>query len=122
MSFDPAKQAENEMQTLLDSIPRSKYFPLAHEEIVDSTISSLEATIKRLKAFVSFLSLLNPMQYLKWMADAYARYVPSKTTSSSASTEASLSQQASKSASPRKKAQKDSSHKATKSTHRRHTV
>ncbi|MCS5711199.1 hypothetical protein [Candidatus Berkiella aquae] len=122
MSLDPAKQAEIEMQTLLDSIPRSKYFPMAREEIVDSTIDSYETTIKRLKAFVRFMSSLNPMQYLKWMLEAFARYVPSKTTSSNAPAEASLSQQASKSASPRKKAQKDSSHKATKSTRRRHTV
>lgn len=77
MTLDEEKQAEYEIQQLLDSIPRAKHFPIPRHEAVDAMIFSLEGTIKRLKAFVSFLSLLNPMQYLKWMADAYARYVPS---------------------------------------------
>lgn len=80
MSLEQEKQAELEIQQLLESIPRAKHFPMPRHEIVDAMIFSLEGTIKRLKAFVSFLSLLNPMQYLKWMTEAYARYVPSKAT------------------------------------------
>lgn len=78
MSLEQEKQAEFEIQQLLESIPRAKHFPIPRHETVDAMIFSLEGTIKRLKAFVSFLSLLNPMQYLKWMTEAYARYVPSK--------------------------------------------
>ncbi len=77
MTLEEEKQAEYEIQQLLESIPRAKHFPIPRHETVDAMIFSLEGTIKRLKAFVSFLSLLNPMQYLKWMTEAYARYVPS---------------------------------------------
>lgn len=78
MSLDFQKQAEFEMQQRLESIPRAKCFPMSRHEVLDKEIELLEKTIKRLHAFVRFLSLLSPAKYIEWMKAAYARYVPSK--------------------------------------------
>ncbi|MGE3318880.1 MAG: hypothetical protein AB7I18_06250 [Candidatus Berkiella sp.] len=76
MSLEQDKLAEFEMQQRLESIPRSKYFPLSRHETLDNVITSLETSIKRLKAFVRFLSLKTIKEYYQWMMEACARYVP----------------------------------------------
>ncbi len=109
MSLEQEKQAEFEIQQLLESIPRAEHFPVPRDEVVDAMIFSLEGTIKRLKAFVSFLSLLNPMQYLKWMTEAYARYVPStKATDNKGQAQAELETPIASELSPSKKSGKRS--------------
>ena len=80
MSLDFQKRAEFEMQQRLESIPRAKSFPMSRHEVLDKEIEMLEKAIKRLNAFVRFLSLLSPAKYIAWMKAAYARYVPVKTT------------------------------------------
>lgn len=105
MSLEQEKLAEYEMQQRLESIPRSKYFPLSRHETLDNTIDALEYTIKRLKAFVRFLSLKTLKEYYQWMMEACARYVPGSLTKnqptqeqgySTAQSEQSLSQKPSK--------------------------
>lgn|GEM_PF-5276092 len=76
MSLELQKQAEYEMQQRLDSIPLAKSFPMPRHDILDREIELLEKGIKRLKAFVSFLSLLSPTKYIEWMKAAYKLYVP----------------------------------------------
>ncbi len=80
MSLELQKQAEYEMQQRLESIPLAKSFPMSRHEELDKEIELLEKAIKRLNAFVRFLSLLSPTKYIEWMKAAYARYVPSKIT------------------------------------------
>lgn len=105
MSLEQEKLAEYEMQQRLESIPRSKHFPLSRHETIDNTISALEYSIKRLKAFVRFLSLKTIKEYYQWMMEACARYVPGNLSKSNpkdqqgysdAQTEQSLSQKPSK--------------------------
>jgi hypothetical protein len=81
VTWDLEKQAELEIQQLLEGVPLAKNNPFGRSYALDKVIDSLESTIKRLKGFVRFLSLLNPTQYLKWMSDAFAHYVPGKATS-----------------------------------------
>lgn len=76
--LEQERQAELEMQQLLSSIPTSKF--MARYDVMDRAIDALETSIKRLKAFVRFLSLLSPAKYLEWMRQAYAQYVPGKMT------------------------------------------
>lgn len=78
MSLELQKQAEYEMQQRLESIPLARSFPMSRHEILDKEIELLEKAIKRLNAFVRFLSLLSPTKYIEWMKAQYARYVPSK--------------------------------------------
>lgn len=87
VSLDFQKRAEYEMQQRLESIPRAKSFPMSRYEVLDKEIEMLEKAIKRLHAFVRFLSLLSPAKYIEWMKAAYARYVPSKVTTPSDMTE-----------------------------------
>lgn len=72
--LDQERQAELEMQQLLSSIPTSKF--MARYDVMDKAIEALEKSIKRLKAFVRFLSLLSPTKYIEWMKQAYAQYTP----------------------------------------------
>jgi hypothetical protein len=87
VNLELQKQAEYEMQQRLESIPLAKSFPMSRHEILDKEIELLEKAIKRLNAFVRFLSLLSPTKYIEWMKAAYARYVPSPSKVAPSSTD-----------------------------------
>jgi len=76
VSLEQEKLAEYEMQQRLESIPRSKYYPMDRLEVVNNIIETLTKRIHKLQAFVEFLSMKTLKEWYQWMTAACARYVP----------------------------------------------
>ncbi|MBS0287937.1 MAG: hypothetical protein JSR17_11610 [Proteobacteria bacterium] len=77
----------HEIREYLLGLPPAKHSPLgANDDLVDE-LSLLEGIIQRLWKFVRFLQKLNPMEYLRWMHDAFARKVNELKSDESISTQ-----------------------------------
>jgi hypothetical protein len=74
LSSEELKQRESAMIAYLSEITPGKNAPILFVDKMMNELSALEHTLNKLKAFVNFLSKLNPLQYLEWMQNAYARY------------------------------------------------
>lgn len=66
------KAAKLQIEAFLDGLPKALDNPYYHA----ATLNALEKTLNKLKAFVRFLSNLNPLNYKNWMLKAFANYVP----------------------------------------------
>jgi hypothetical protein len=62
------------MVEFLKSLPVAENSPLIYERLVGE-IAILDSIVNKLKAFVRFLSKLNPAEYLRWMHNAFAQMV-----------------------------------------------
>lgn len=68
------KEREVAMRTYLSELPAAKNASFIFAQTFLDEMTALEKTLNKLKAFINFLSKLNPMQYLRWMQSAYAQY------------------------------------------------
>ncbi len=64
-----------EIREFLLSLPLAKHSPMGQQTDLADELSVLDSIVRKLKAFVSFLSKLNPAEYLRWMHDAFAKKV-----------------------------------------------
>lgn len=81
--IEEAQRKVNEAQIIaeLEALSPTK-FSIPYVHMMDSRIGTLEKTIKGLKGFISFLSKLNPMEYLRWMSQAFSGYIASSSKTS----------------------------------------
>lgn len=63
----------HEIREYLLGLPPAKHSPLGANDDLADELSMLQGIISRLWKFVRFMQKLNPMEYLRWMHDAFAR-------------------------------------------------
>ena len=64
-----------EIREFLLNLPLAKHSPMGQQTDLADGLTLLESIVNRLKSFISFLSKLNPTEYLRWMHDAFARKI-----------------------------------------------
>lgn len=75
VSLEEKKRRANDMYAFLMSQPVAANSPMIDYNKLVAELSLIEGILNKLKAFVRFLSKLNPAEYLRWFHKAYASMV-----------------------------------------------
>jgi len=73
-TLEERKERANAMLCFLEALPLAKHSPFYEYH-------ALEKVLQRLKAFLRFLTALNPKQYLAWMLKAFSHTAAESTLS-----------------------------------------
>ncbi|MBS0288452.1 MAG: hypothetical protein JSS07_00270 [Proteobacteria bacterium] len=81
MAFTPSEQKRiiaEQIREQLRTLPAATHSPLIDYDALVNELSNSLKLLSKLKAFIQFLSKLNPSQYLEWMHKAFSNVVVSE--------------------------------------------
>ncbi len=84
ISYQEKLLRTQEIREFLLSLPVANNSPMLNFDALVAELTMREAFLNKLKAFVRFMSKLNPAEYLRWMQKAFSQYVATPNTKESA--------------------------------------